>query len=800
MAKFNFKQAAVNHTEKVVFGIIMLFVLWGLVSTDWSAYKGTPHEILVKVSQCKTNIQQAVWPEEEKTLYELTDLNRPATAVRGELFASINAGDYEASTQIFADGLAPKKPLTEIEKNAPEQMIASDGRVLIEILPPEEESEDDPTLALASEPMEEDDPNVPDEFRKRKNNPLGGPAGYPGMEEGMGDYYAPDAFGDPYGGMSPDEYASGPANYPGSEGSLLSGESGYPGYPGMGGPGMTVQKKDAKGYPFVSVRAVFRVRDQISKFAEAMNVSYHEAARYFYIIDFELQRQVALPGDDQWSEWEKVDIQVAEDILNETAGFDAETVSSVITDPVITMPLPMRVSGAWKTQATHPAIAKFELSPEQIETELELNQLMIQQALKQRKAVKETAVQRGGFSGHQFGASEVTSGLMGMDSMYDSSYAMSGSSYGMSGPGSGYAMQSSGMTPPGMGGGGVRPGRTPRGAAAKGQEPQRLNELLDQLVDKEDKERRERLSKWIQERAKAEGELLLFRYLDFSVAPGKTYRYRVRFVIPNPNFGRRIADAGGEAAVVQGKTRETDWSNVTEPATVKPDVQYFLASVKAPTFHRYSSLFPTASWDVYQYDHAFGTTMNSKLELRLGQKVGDKVTTEVIKPAEQSYEREEYDFHSEDFVVGILDDLPLDADFHSSDPDTKVEGIKGARGQTSTQGQALVMTSEGVRIFDGFSDSKEKKDMADYLDLQTRYYADIKERKEQASLLGGGEAGDPYNPYGAEGGEGMGYPGMDMMGYPGMGGPRQRNVLRKSSKSKSKSKRGAMSPYGAGGP
>ncbi|MEZ5940083.1 MAG: hypothetical protein R3C18_01745 [Planctomycetaceae bacterium] len=776
MAKFNFKQAAVNHTEKVVFGIIMLFVLWGLVSTDWSAYKGTPHEILVKVSQCKTNIQQAVWPEEEKAAYELTDLNRPAAAVRSELFASINAGDYEASTQIFADGLAPKKPLTEIGKNAPEQLIATSERVLIEIAPTDEESADETALAMAEEPMEVDDPNIPDEFRERPNSPLGA-AGYPGMEEGS-DYFAPDAYGSSYPGLneSSGEYPGGEAGYLSEETGYLSGED----YAGMGGPGMTVQKKDAKGYPFVSVRAVFRVRDQISKFAEAMNVSYHEAAKYFYIIDFELQRQVALPGNDQWSDWEKVDIQVAEDILTETVGFDAETVSSVITDPVITMPLPMRVSGAWKTQATHPAIAKFELKPEQIELELELNQLMIQEALKQRKAVKKTSVQRGGFSGHQFGASEVTSGLMGMESMYDSSYAMS-SSYGMQGPG---------MMGPGSGSSGFRPGRAQRGAAASNQEPQRLNELLDQLVEKDDKERRERLSDWIKERAKAEGELLLFRYLDFSVTPGKTYRYRVRFVIPNPNFGRRIAEAGGEAAVVQGQTRETDWSNLTTPVTVKPDVQYFLANVKSPTFNRYSSLFPTAFWDVYQYDHSFGTTMNSKLELRLGQKVGDKVTTEVIKPAEQFYEREEYEFHSEDMLVGILDDLPLDPDFHSSDPDTKVTAIKGARGQALTQGQALVMTTEGVRIFDGFTNSKLQTAAQTYLKSQNDHFAKIKELKEQASLLGG-ESGESFDPYG--GGE-----GTEMMGYPGMGGPRQRNVLRKSSKSKSK--RGATSLYGGGGP
>lgn len=766
MAKFNFKQAAINHTEKVVFGIVMLLALLGLASTDWSAYTGTPHDILVKVDQCKSNIQQAIWPAEEEEKYKLTEGKRPANAVKNELFASINPGLYEASVPMFADGLAPKKPITEIVKNVPEQPIATAARVLIEVLPPIDETETDSTLAMAAETTEDDDPNIPDEFRKPKPGAAGGPggSGYAGYEEM--EYAAPDLY-DPYATMATpgmtDSYSGG-AGYPGSEG-----------YGGMEGAGMTVQKKDAKGYPFVSVRAIFKVRDQISKFAEAMNVSYNQAAPFFYIIDFELQRQAMQPGPDPWAgEWETVDIKVAEDILDESVGFDAETVSSTITDPVITMPLPMRVSGAWKVQATHPAIAKFELTPEQIELEMELNSLMIQEALKQKKAVKETSIKRGGFSDKAFSAGEAQAGMMGMDSMYTSGYEMMGSSPG--------AMGSIGSMP--TGGSPVRPGRG-RPAATQ-QAPQRLDQLLDQLVEKDDKERREKLSEWIQTRAKAEGELLLFRYLDFAVTPGKTYRYRVRFIIPNPNFDRRIADAGGIAAVVQGQTRETDWSEITAPVMVPADVEYFLTSVKAPTFNTYNRLFPTTTWDVFQYDHAFGTTMNSTLELRHGQEIGDVVTTQVIKPAESSYEREAYVFKSEDFLVDVLGDLPVDPAFHSSDPETAIKPIKGARGYMLAQGESLIMTADGPIVYDGASRSKQHEAAKAHLKMQSEYYEDIKKRKEM--MAQGTEAGGEYDPYGTMGN--MGTEEMMMM-MGGGSGSRQKNVLRKSSKSKSR--RGGMS-------
>ena len=766
MAKFNLKQAAIDHCEKAVFGLVMLFVVLGLAGTDWSAYTGTPHDILVKVEQCKVNISQAVWPEEEKAKYELTAASRPENIVRDQLFASINPGDYEASRAMFADGLAPKKPVTEIECNAPEQAIATTARVLIEVLPPEEETESDPQDALASAVKpEEDDPNMLDEFRERKN---AGPAGY---EMGTEAFYAPDAY-DPYAGMDLNSMmAPGEAGYEGMEG-----------MEGMGMGGMAMQKKNGKGYPFVSVRAIYKVRDQISKFAEAMHVSYHEAARYFYIIDFKLERQVMQSGDDPWpadQAWEPVDIKVAEDVLNEAVGFDAETVNSIITDPVITMPLPMRVTGVWKTQATHPAIAKFELNDEQINMELELNSLMIQKALEQRKAVRETQVKRGGFTNMMFNSNELQANMMGMDSMYD----MGG--MGMGGMGMG-GMSSGNYAPPGAPGGmGMGGGRTRPGASrtAKAGEPanQRLDQLLDQLVDKDQSERRDKLKEWIQTRAKAEGELLLFRYLDFSVTPGKTYRYRVKFVIPNPNFGRRIADAGGIAAVVEGETRESEWCDPTEPVTVPADTRYFLASVKPAANNSLNHVLPTVFWDVYQYDHAFGTTMTGKFEVRVGQKVGEKINTEVIKPAENFYDREEYTFKSDDLVVDVIDSLPLDRAFHAADPDTGI--AKPLNGGQVTSGQALVLTSDGVKAFDGMTGQSDKVALDQYVGLQKESYEKIKEAQEKMALATEGSALDPYG-----GQDEM----MMMMGD--MGGSRQRNVLRKSKGSSSSSSRRSMPP------
>jgi hypothetical protein len=784
MAKFDFKKAAVNHTEKVVFGILLLIVLYGLAGTDWVPYKGTPYEILAKVEALKKNMTPAAapWPAEEKQKYVLTEARKPSNVVQNQLFAALNPGQFEPSMALFADRLAPKKPLTEIGKNAPEQLIATTARVLIEVWPPEDESaSDDKALAMTAGAKEEEDPDLLDEFRQRKpgaGGAAGGLAGFGGEDT----YYAPDAYEMPTPTMM-----TGP-------GTDMTAGSGYYGGPEGMGMGMAQQpKKNAKAYPFVSVRAIFKVQDQIRKFQEAMNVSYDIAARQFYIVDFELERRRRLAAPDQWAEWEPVDMKVAEDVLAETVGFDADTVSSVITDPVITMPLPMRVSGEWRNQATHPAIAKFQLTDEQIELELELNRRMIQTAIDQRMATRNTGVKRGGFYSAQFGAREVTANMLGMESMYG------GSEYTMMGGGGPGIM---GMSTPGMMGGGPatpggRPGGRPpaRGGKAEGETPQRLDQLLDQLVKKgepDEKEVREKLKTWLQTRAKAEGELLLFRFLDFSVTPGETYQYRVRFVLPNPNFGRRVADAGGDHTVVEGETRKTPWSNLSDVVTVQPDVEYYLTEVRPAPYSTPSRIFPTATWDVYQFDHTYGTTMKEKLELRLGQKIGDTVKTDVIKPAENFYDKEDYTFKSDDFVVDMLGDIELDPKFHQeADPTTAVKTPQGGRGFILAQGQSLVMTARGEEIFDGFTQSSMKKKVEDYYKQQITAYQKMKEMKDKLAQAGAGGGEYPY------GGEEM-LAGMDdMYGMMG-GGPRQRNVLRKSSKANQSSTSGARP--GASGP
>ncbi|MCA9079935.1 MAG: hypothetical protein KDA58_05220 [Planctomycetaceae bacterium] len=752
MAKFDFKQAMIQHVEKVLFGIIILMTLLGLAGTDWSAYKGTPREITQKVEQGRNNLAVTVWPDEEREKYALNAETAPKQVVRDELYVSISPAQYESSTRFTLDPAGGKDPLREIEKSAPEDLIATPGRVLIETYPETDESEIETELAAVTPKEDEVPEGTPDEFLARPKTGLSG--------SGEGDdYFAPELEA-----MQRGSYDTSTA-LPSEDGTY----SYLDGLEGSGELGATMPTKNGEGYPFVSVRAVFPVREQIAKYAEATHVSFAEASRMFYIIDFELQRQEMRP-DGTWPAWndetDAVDIQVATDVLERTVGYDADVVNSAITDPVVTMPLPMRISGRWYSQATHPRIKNFVLTDKQIEIETELNALILEKALEARKATKETKVQRGGFVNLSFNSSEMQSSLVGADYSYDSSS---------------YMMEPAGMS---AGRGGPR-GRTSAKPVASG-----MDQLLDQLVDADDKEKREALSAWIQERAKADGELLLFRYIDFGVEPGKTYRYRVRFVIPNPNYGRRIAEADGLAHVIEGEIRHTDWSNVTEPASVPASQDFFLAGVREPNRSRNNEMLPSALMDVFQWDNRYGTTMNDVVEVRPGQQVGEVTTTTVIKPTENVYDEEEYEFKSDNFIADVIGDLEIDPKLHGEGAES-IKLMRGANGYMLAQGQALVVDDEMLTIYDDDGQRSQRTALAKRQEQQNTYFEDIKKAREAAEVA---LAGSELDVYGLEAGSAD---EMMMYGSSGEGG-RQRNVLRRSSRSKSK--RAAMGGMGIDSP
>lgn len=67
-------------------------------------------------------------------------------------------------------------------------------------------------------------------------------------------------------------------------------------------------------------------------------------------------------------------------------------------------------------------------------------------------------------------------------------------------------------------------------------------------------------------------ETAMIRFWDFTVAPGRRYRYRLRVNVYNPNFARPdVADA----EFAKDKYLEGDWSDPSDGVYVEPDVQWY---------------------------------------------------------------------------------------------------------------------------------------------------------------------------------------------------------------------------------
>jgi hypothetical protein len=696
MAKMDMKKLALDHVEKAVFGILVLIVLLALAGTNWSPYSGTPGEITQKITQGRKTLLANTWPEEERAKYVITNEAAPANLVYERLFKEFSPTPVEMSGKMVVDVFGGNEPVREPQLLPPQDPIASSARVFLHLADQSTTTAAAPdALAAATPAKPKEDDAVLDEFRKR--NPAAG--GMPGDPTDLSYTSATELANE----NTAVDYSS-----------MMMAGSGDPGEAGA----MPQVELNGRGYHFVSVRAVFPLREQIMKYAEAIHKSYHVAATSFDIRNFELERQVAQPGDDPWTgPWEQVDLQVAGDILDKTAGFDAEVVNSIITNAVVTMPLPMRISGEWRKQATHPRIEKFELSDSEISMEVEMQRKLLEEAVNQRKEMDATTVKRGGFAAFQIDSRQLQSDLMGV-SMYDSSPV---------------SFMEQGMMGPGAMGGGPR-----RGPGAANMPKDTMEKLIEDLTkgstNRAEEERR--IRKWIQDRASAEGELLLFRYLDFNVDPGKTYRYRVKFVLANPNFGKRIADAGGLESVVLGETRETPWSQITSPVTVEDDVKYFITEVREQA----GRILPTVRFDVFEWDPAIGTFINGACEIRMGQKITEEVETTVIEPAKFKNETRKYRFKCGDFLVDTVEDIRLDEAFHEKAEDgMTVKLPPSMRGKLALAPQALVKTIDGdLKYLNPIYRKKDHETQKTYMKLQAEQFEFLKVKEnaeDQAALV-----------------------------------------------------------------
>lgn len=457
------------------------------------------------------------------------------------------------------------------------------------------------------------------------------------------------------GGLSSGEYATefDPASYSGE--GLLGGEYGASAKVSLNG----------EGKRYAAVRGVLDWERLRMNFAKALNVPLEQADRIEpELLEFEIRRQEAVSMDSPWDgDWVVLDIQHSIDVIESAVDIEADPVDVSVTDTAITSPLPWRVFGIWGEHATHPRISQFVLNPEEVAREqLRIDKLMEahEKAMKERGYVEPE--QKGGFNSLQRNVRSMQSEMSmpgyggGEDYMspYESEYTSSLSEYGMANP----------------------------NTAATG------SSLLSSA------------------RSAAAGRLMLFRYFDFDVEPGRVYRYQVRIKYKNPNFGQPI-ELLASPELADAQSLFSDWSEPTDPVAIRPNAKYYLTKVDYDSARAEY----VANLSVYQWQQETGTVVNQMLQTEVGDQIGAATRAKVVNPLEQTYEVAPVNIATGDYLV----DLFSAAELHVSPnlPDL------GKVPSSAIHDQTVVLNSHGnLKTLDPLSRDAERRYEAKMFRLQ----------------------------------------------------------------------------------
>ncbi|MEZ6065974.1 MAG: hypothetical protein R3B90_09755 [Planctomycetaceae bacterium] len=788
------KQFLINHGEKLGLGVIGLVVIYALATANWSTYDGDPYQIIKDAEQAQVTFDNRPFTPEDRDRLELSvgADEQPAALVAKHVLEDWGSGTFEFRVPFTPSPKDKGNPLQEVEpfyqQHPIRKLLANASYIYLNLGPDTEELDKlQDGSAGTDEPIASTNRSdaIDDRFARRTNPTAGGPMA--GMSGGAGNAYsAPEL----------DYYAS--ATESGDYGAYETGGMDY---------GGVVLK--GRGQPYVSVRGIIPLHELIRAVQEARSSDFAEAAQHFQIIDYVLERQVAgpngkFPADDQG--WEEVDRSTADAILDEVDGLDLDPVPPPLTDSAVTMPLPPRITGVWNKLATHPDIENFSLSPEEMDAEFKFQLALLDKARKDQAATTATetgVLEKKGWSGRVYDSRELQAGLMGSESSYGESYE----DY--------YSNQSSAGVFGTMG--------------SSQQNDPKFDALVKELASTVDRDNTdEKLREYIKSRVSAVGNILLFRFIDFAVEPGKSYRYRARLVLENPNRLDRVTDAT-DPSVVQGDTRLNAWSNITDPTTVPKDTFYFVDSLELDK--------NKASFDFFHFDPRLGTVVTNtepdevvddsaaassagsypgagstpaaatttttttkqlktsiqRLEVAFGEPIKGSLTVWELNPGSNTFEKDElpaepprgtkpeeaedysdgdpegYQFDSGDLLVAGLGDIQ----FERRDL-LRLEVPKAGNYDPQLAKAVLVAKSDGrLSMLDTQTQAPEREFQESLRDLQNEPFRELK-------LGPVGAAGDEYGDYEASMYGGSEY---DMMGEAAGGrrsNTRSRSALRRS--------------------
>ncbi|HUG20662.1 MAG TPA: hypothetical protein VMM56_16860 [Planctomycetaceae bacterium] len=490
------------------------------------------------------------------------------------------------------------------------------------------------------------------------------------------------------GGLSSGEYAPELSSELYGEMGMLGGEYGA----------TTKVSLNGVGHRYAVIRGVLDWQGLRMNFAKALNVPLEQADRIEpELMDFEIRRQEAISADSPWDgEWIVLDYQHSIDVLKSAIDMEADPVDVSVTDPAITEPLPRRVYGIWGEHATHPKISQFVLSPEeQAREELRISKIIEAHEKAKKEQGYVEPEKKGGFNDLQFNVRSMQNEMSmpgyggGEDYMseYNTDYNNELTSMGMSSAGAGGT-----------------------------------NSFLSSA------------------RSAAAGRLMLFRYFDFDVEPGRVYRYQVRIKYKNPNFGKPI-ELLASPELADAQSLFSDWSEPTPPVAIRPKAKYYLTKVDYDSARAEY----VANLSVYQWQQETGTIVSQTLQTEVGDQIGAQFKAKVVNPLEETYESASVSIATGDYLVDLFPSSELKV--ASSLPDLgKVPSV-------ALHDTTVVLNNQGnLKSLDPLSRDADRRDEAKMLRLQNeilgKSYEEKAKKADELLQLGEGSMSMGEEGYG----------------------------------------------------
>ncbi len=360
-------------------------------------------------------------------------------------------------------------------------------------------------------------------------------------------------------------------------------------------------KEITKGYRWVAITGVLDHGQMLANYREALK---NPAIAHPNYKRLDLQRQ-SLQTSGGWSDWGNVDEAKNYLVLDNLPELDEELTADNVRPEMLNDPLPLLKAGLWEKVHVASLVAE-----------------------EKKKAPKNDAP-TGGMGGmmSMMGGGMGAGGMGGM-----MGGGGKGGRGGLGGMGAGMAdmMKNMGnsMNPMGgmgaMGGGrgGMMGGMMGGGMMGGG-----ASETLEQFWRSEEKR-------------------VMIRALDFTVEPDATYRYRVRIVVFNPNFGREDVTYGTDT-----KAEELlgPWSAPTDPVHMPPDVMPYVVG----TIPSSAKSDIKARFQVIRFNLADGVTVPKPFEAEAGEVIGEVRTAETPVSDGSGKKTKSIDFNTRQIVLDV---------------------------------------------------------------------------------------------------------------------------------------------------